>query len=67
MSGGPLGVIPPMTTPFDPDGEIDQGAVRAQTRWRRDQGAPIPAVCAPRPRMSAAALGGLGAARAAAH
>jgi 4-hydroxy-tetrahydrodipicolinate synthase len=32
------GIIPPMTTPFDADGEIDEGAVRAQVRWLIGQG-----------------------------
>jgi 4-hydroxy-tetrahydrodipicolinate synthase len=32
------GIIPPMTTPFDTDGEIDDGAVRAQVRWLIGQG-----------------------------
>jgi 4-hydroxy-tetrahydrodipicolinate synthase len=32
------GIIPPMTTPFDGDGEIDEGAVRAQVRWLIGQG-----------------------------
>ena len=33
MSGQLQGIIPPMTTPFDADGAIDEGAVRAQVRW----------------------------------
>ncbi len=33
-----FGIIPPMTTPFDADGDIDEGAVRAQTRWLIGQG-----------------------------
>jgi 4-hydroxy-tetrahydrodipicolinate synthase len=33
-----FGIIPPMTTPFDGDGEIDQAAVRAQVRWLLDRG-----------------------------
>jgi 4-hydroxy-tetrahydrodipicolinate synthase len=33
------GIIPPMTTSFDADGEIDERAVRAQVRWLIDQGA----------------------------
>ncbi len=33
-----FGIIPPMTTPFDADGEIDEAAVRAQVRWLLDQG-----------------------------
>jgi 4-hydroxy-tetrahydrodipicolinate synthase len=32
------GIIPPMTTPFDGDGEIDEGAIRAQVRWLLGQG-----------------------------
>ena len=32
------GIIPPMTTPFDADGEIDEGAIRAQARWLIGQG-----------------------------
>jgi 4-hydroxy-tetrahydrodipicolinate synthase len=32
------GIIPPMTTPFDADGEIDEGAIRAQVRWLIGQG-----------------------------
>jgi 4-hydroxy-tetrahydrodipicolinate synthase len=32
------GIIPPMTTPFDGDGEIDEGAVRSQVRWLLGQG-----------------------------
>jgi 4-hydroxy-tetrahydrodipicolinate synthase len=38
MAGGLDGIIPPMTTPFDDDGAIDEGAVRAQVRWLIDQG-----------------------------
>jgi 4-hydroxy-tetrahydrodipicolinate synthase len=38
MAGGLDGIIPPMTTPFDDDGAIDDGAVRAQVRWLIDQG-----------------------------
>jgi 4-hydroxy-tetrahydrodipicolinate synthase len=38
MSSTLSGIIPPMTTPFDADGEIDQGAVRAQVRWLIAQG-----------------------------
>jgi dihydrodipicolinate synthase/N-acetylneuraminate lyase len=33
MSGQLQCIIPPMTTPFDPDGAIDDEAVRAQVRW----------------------------------
>jgi 4-hydroxy-tetrahydrodipicolinate synthase len=33
-----FGIIPPMTTPFDANGEIDEAAVRAQVRWLLDQG-----------------------------
>jgi 4-hydroxy-tetrahydrodipicolinate synthase len=33
MSGQLQGIIPPMTTPFDGDGAIDEEAVRAQVRW----------------------------------
>lgn len=32
------GIIPPMTTVFGADGEIDEGAVRAQFCWMADQG-----------------------------
>ena len=32
------GIIPPMTTPFDADGAIDEGAARAQVRWLIGQG-----------------------------
>jgi 4-hydroxy-tetrahydrodipicolinate synthase len=32
------GIIPPMTTPFDEDGAIDEGAVRAQVRWLLEAG-----------------------------
>jgi 4-hydroxy-tetrahydrodipicolinate synthase len=32
------GIIPPMTTAFDVDGEIDEGAVRSQCRWMAGQG-----------------------------
>jgi 4-hydroxy-tetrahydrodipicolinate synthase len=39
MAGGELfGIVPPMTTPFDADGEIDEGAVRAQVRWLLEAG-----------------------------
>ena len=33
-----FGIIPPMTTPFDGSGEIDEAAVRAQVRWLLDRG-----------------------------
>jgi 4-hydroxy-tetrahydrodipicolinate synthase len=33
MAGELHGIIPPMTTPFDADGEIDEDAVRTQARW----------------------------------
>lgn len=33
MAGELLGIIPPMTTPFDADGELEEGALRAQVRW----------------------------------
>ena len=32
------GIIPPMTTAFGGDGEIDEGAVRAQVNWMAEQG-----------------------------
>jgi 4-hydroxy-tetrahydrodipicolinate synthase len=32
------GIIPPTTTPFDPDGAIDFAAARAQVRWMLRQG-----------------------------
>ena len=38
MSQELFGIIPPMTTPFDADGEIDEMAVRAQVRWLLDRG-----------------------------
>jgi 4-hydroxy-tetrahydrodipicolinate synthase len=38
MAEALAGIIPPMTTPFDRDGEIDEGAVRAQVRWLIGQG-----------------------------
>jgi 4-hydroxy-tetrahydrodipicolinate synthase len=38
MAAELFGIIPPMTTPFDADGEIDEGAVRAQTRWLLEEG-----------------------------
>ena len=33
-----FGIMPPMTTPFDADGELDEAAVRVQMRWLLDQG-----------------------------
>jgi 4-hydroxy-tetrahydrodipicolinate synthase len=33
-----FGIIPPMTTPFDADGEIDEAGVRAQVRWLLGRG-----------------------------
>ncbi len=33
-----FGIIPPMTTPFDANDELDEGAVQAQVRWLIDQG-----------------------------
>jgi 4-hydroxy-tetrahydrodipicolinate synthase len=38
MSGKLHGIIPPTTTPFDADGAIDEGAVRAQVRWLLEAG-----------------------------
>jgi 4-hydroxy-tetrahydrodipicolinate synthase len=38
MSGRLHGIIPPMTTPFDADGVIDGGAVRAQVGWLLEAG-----------------------------
>jgi 4-hydroxy-tetrahydrodipicolinate synthase len=38
MSGNLYGIIPPMTTPFDAGGAIDEGAVRAQVRWLLEAG-----------------------------
>jgi 4-hydroxy-tetrahydrodipicolinate synthase len=38
MTGELCGIIPPMTTPFDADGEVDLGAARAEVRWLLDQG-----------------------------
>jgi 4-hydroxy-tetrahydrodipicolinate synthase len=32
------GIIPPMTTPFDGAGELDEGAIRAQVRWLIEAG-----------------------------
>ncbi len=34
-----IGIIPPMTTPFDGDGELDPGGVRAQVDWLVEAGA----------------------------
>jgi 4-hydroxy-tetrahydrodipicolinate synthase len=33
-----FGIIPPMSTPFDEGGEIDEAAVRVQVRWLLDRG-----------------------------
>jgi 4-hydroxy-tetrahydrodipicolinate synthase len=33
-----FGIIPPMTTPFTSEGDLDEQAVRAQTRWLIDAG-----------------------------
>lgn len=33
MTDLPRGIVPPMTTPFDADGEIDYGAVAGQVNW----------------------------------
>ena len=33
-----FGIIPPMTTPFDGAGEIDEAAVRTQVRWLLEHG-----------------------------
>ena len=33
-----FGIVPPMTTPFTADGEIDYGAARTQVRWLIDRG-----------------------------
>jgi 4-hydroxy-tetrahydrodipicolinate synthase len=33
-----FGIIPPMTTPFDEAGELDEAAVRAQVRWLLEAG-----------------------------
>ncbi|MDF2782155.1 MAG: dihydrodipicolinate synthase family protein, partial [Geminicoccaceae bacterium] len=33
-----FGIVPPMTTPFDDAGELDEAAVRAQVRWLLDAG-----------------------------
>ena len=38
MTEALFGIIPPMTTPFDADGELDQQALRAQVRWLIEAG-----------------------------
>jgi 4-hydroxy-tetrahydrodipicolinate synthase len=38
MREQPFGIVPPMTTPFDAAGELDERAVRAQVRWLLDAG-----------------------------
>ena len=38
MAGSLFGIIPPMTTPFTADGELDEVATKAQVRWLVDQG-----------------------------
>ena len=38
MSEALSGIIPPMTTPFDAAGELDEGAIRAQVRWLIEAG-----------------------------
>ena len=38
MAGELRGIIPPMTTPFGANGELDEGAVRAQVRWLLEAG-----------------------------
>lgn len=38
MTGKLSGIIPPMTTAFGEDGEIDEAAVRAQVAWMAEQG-----------------------------
>ena len=38
MSEALYGIIPPMTTPFDAAGELDEGAIRAQVRWLIEAG-----------------------------
>ena len=38
MSEALFGIIPPMTTPFDAAGELDEAAIRAQVRWLLDAG-----------------------------
>jgi 4-hydroxy-tetrahydrodipicolinate synthase len=39
MSAAALhGIIPPMTTPFDDDGALDEGAIGAQVRWLLEAG-----------------------------
>src|SRR5215208_5135173 len=35
----PTGVIPPMTTPFRQNGDMDLGKVAAQVKWLMDAGA----------------------------
>jgi dihydrodipicolinate synthase/N-acetylneuraminate lyase len=37
MSGTIHGIIPPMTTPFDADGAIDEGTVRTQEQVLPDR------------------------------
>jgi 4-hydroxy-tetrahydrodipicolinate synthase len=38
MAEALFGIIPPMTTPFDDRGELDEGAIRAQVRWLVEAG-----------------------------
>jgi 4-hydroxy-tetrahydrodipicolinate synthase len=38
MAGELRGIIPPMTTPFDESGALDEGAIRAQVRWLLEAG-----------------------------
>ena len=38
MTEALFGIIPPMTTPFDDAGELDERAVRAQVRWLIEAG-----------------------------
>ena len=38
MAGELRGIIPPMTTPFDANGELDEGAIRTQVRWLLEAG-----------------------------
>ncbi|HEX5325321.1 MAG TPA: dihydrodipicolinate synthase family protein, partial [Acetobacteraceae bacterium] len=33
-----FGIIPPTTTPFTADGDLDHAAARAQVRWMLEQG-----------------------------
>ena len=40
MAGELRGIIPPMTTPFDESGSLDEGAIRAQVRWLLEAGVP---------------------------